>query len=45
MLRCPLDERFHHYGYEDVLFGESHYRRSVITIVHIDNPLAYQMTS
>lgn len=37
MLANPFDERFHHYGYEDVLFGKE-LRKAGITIAHIDNP-------
>lgn len=38
MLGHPFDERFLHYGYEDVLFGKQ-LRQSGLTILHIDNPL------
>ena len=38
MLSHPFDERFLHYGYEDVLFGKQ-LRQSGFTILHIDNPL------
>lgn len=38
MLSHPFDERFLHYGYEDVLFGKQ-LRQSDHTILHIDNPL------
>lgn len=37
MLFIPFDERFLHYGYEDVLFGKQLQRHGV-TISHIDNP-------
>lgn len=37
MLESPFDERFRHYGYEDVLFGKELERRG-FTIRHIDNP-------
>lgn len=40
--RCPFDERFLHYGYEDVLLGielgKQGYR-----ITHIDNPLSFEI--
>lgn len=38
MLAHPFDERFRHYGYEDVFFGKE-LRRHGITIRHIDNPV------
>lgn len=38
MLDCPFDERFRHYGYEDVFFGKSLKHRG-IAINHIDNPV------
>ena len=38
MLSHPFDERFLHYGYEDVLFGKQ-LRQNGLTILHIDNPL------
>ena len=38
MLRFPFDERFRHYGYEDVLWGKT-LRDNNIDIKHIDNPL------
>ncbi|MBP3512439.1 MAG: glycosyltransferase family 2 protein [Prevotella sp.] len=34
---CPFDERFRHYGYEDVLFGKE-LERLGFAIRHIDNP-------
>ena len=40
MLRYPLDERFKHYGYEDVLFGKT-LKEAGIEIFHIDNPLGF----
>lgn len=40
MLTHPFDERFRHYGYEDVLFGKQ-LRADRITITHIDNPLGF----
>lgn len=36
----PLDERFHRYGYEDILFGKQ-LRQAGITIAHLDNPVAF----
>ena len=38
MLQYPFDERFRHYGYEDVLLGKT-LQRHHIPILHIDNPL------
>lgn len=40
MLAHPFDERFKHYGYEDVLFGKM-LRQHHISIEHIDNPLGF----
>lgn len=40
MLQHPFDERFHHYGYEDVLFGKR-LRQAGITIAHPDNPAGF----
>lgn len=40
MLAHPFDERFHQYGYEDVLFGKA-LRKAGITIDHIDNPAGF----
>lgn len=40
MLQYPFDERFRHYGYEDVLFGKQ-LRQAGITIVHPDNPVGF----
>lgn len=40
MLKHPFDERFRHYGYEDVLLGKS-FREQRIPIAHIDNPLGF----
>lgn len=37
----PFDERFRHYGYEDVLWGKS-LRMAAVRIGHIDNPVAYK---
>ena len=40
MFAHPFDERFRHYGYEDVLFGKQ-LRADRIAITHIDNPLGF----
>ena len=40
MLAHPFDERFRHYGYEDVLFGKQ-LRTDRIAITHIDNPMGF----
>lgn len=40
MLKHPFDERFRHYGYEDVLLGKT-LRRHRVAIRHIDNPLGF----
>lgn len=40
MLAHPLDERFRHYGYEDVLFGKQ-LKAAGVGITHIDNPLVF----
>jgi glycosyltransferase involved in cell wall biosynthesis len=40
MQKCPFDERFHHYGYEDVLLGKQLRQRRTPTL-HIDNPLSF----
>ena len=40
MLDHPFDERFRHYGYEDVLLGKS-FRQQHVAIMHIDNPLGF----
>lgn len=40
MLKYPFDERFRHYGYEDVLLGKT-LRRHRVAIRHIDNPLGF----
>ena len=39
-LQHPLDERFRHYGYEDVFWGKQ-LSEAGITIHHIDNPVAF----
>ena len=36
----PFDERFRHYGYEDVLWGKQ-LRQAGITVVHLDNPAGF----
>ena len=41
MLTHPFDQRFRHYGYEDVLFGK-HMEQQGIPILHIDNPLSFE---
>ena len=40
MLSHPFDERFRHYGYEDVLFGKQ-LRAAGVSICHIDNPAGF----
>jgi len=40
LLDHPFDERFHHYGYEDVLFGKQ-LQRAGIVINHLDNPAGF----
>ena len=40
MLTHPFDERFRHYGYEDVCFGKQ-LRAAHIAITHIDNPTGF----
>lgn len=40
MLQYPFDERFRHYGYEDVLLGKT-FRQQHVPIEHIDNPLGF----
>ena len=42
MLQYPFDERFQHYGYEDVLFGKQ-MEQHAIAIIHIDNPLSFEV--
>ncbi len=39
-LQHPLDTRFRHYGYEDVLLGKE-LKKAGVPIRHIDNPLAF----
>ena len=41
MLQHPFDERFRHYGYEDVLFGKQ-LQQHAIPIHHMDNPLSFE---
>ena len=40
MLQHPFDERFRHYGYEDVLWGKQ-LRQADISITHLDNPAGF----
>ena len=40
MQKYPFDERFRHYGYEDVLLGKTFHQQH-IAIEHIDNPLGF----
>lgn len=40
MERCPFDERFSRYGYEDVLLGKQLAARGA-TVQHIDNPIGF----
>lgn len=40
MLSHPFDNRFLHYGYEDVIFGKQ-LQQSGIPILHIDNPILF----
>ena len=40
MLEHPFDERFRHYGYEDVLFGKQ-LQRAGISVTHLDNPVGF----
>ncbi len=40
MQTYPLDERFRHYGYEDVLWGKQ-LRKAGIEITHLDNPTGF----
>lgn len=42
MMQYPFDQRFRHYGYEDVLFGMT-MERLGIPICHIDNPLSFEV--
>ena len=40
ILQYPFDERFRHYGYEDVLLGKT-LRQHHVPIQHIDNPTGF----
>lgn len=40
MERCPFDERFARYGYEDVLLGKQ-LAANGVTVQHIDNPIGF----
>ena len=42
LLTHPFDERFRHYGYEDVLLGKQ-LEQAQIPITHIDNPLSFEI--
>jgi glycosyltransferase involved in cell wall biosynthesis len=42
MLEHPFDERFRHYGYEDVFFGKV-LRQHHVQIQHIDNPVGFDV--
>lgn len=42
MLRFPFDERYCHYGYEDVAFGIT-LKKNGISILHIDNPMSFEV--
>ena len=41
MTRCPFDERYRFYGYEDVAFGKV-LQENNIKICHIDNPICME---
>lgn len=41
ILAHPFDERFRHYGYEDVFLGKK-MKDHGISIVHIDNPVGFE---
>lgn len=41
MLTHPFDERYRHYGYEDVAFGIT-LKEHNISILHIDNPMGFE---
>lgn len=41
LLKHPFDERFSHYGYEDVLWGKN-LKDNHIPILHVNNPLGYE---
>lgn len=40
MMKHPFDERFRHYGYEDVLWGRQ-LQRAGVEIAHLDNPAGF----
>ena len=40
MMNHPFDERFRHYGYEDVLFGKQ-LRKDNVKIAHVENPAGF----
>lgn len=40
MLKYPFDERFRHYGYEDVFFGKQ-LRKAGFQIMHTENPVGF----
>lgn len=40
MLRITFDEKYNHYGYEDVAFGIA-LKEAGISILHIDNPMGF----
>jgi len=42
MTAHPFDDRFRHYGYEDVLLGKA-LQQEGIAIAHIDNPLSFEI--
>jgi len=42
ILQHPFDSRFHHYGYEDVLFGKALYQHDIV-LHHIDNPMSFEV--
>ena len=42
LLSHPFDERFRHYGYEDVLLGKQ-LEQAQVPIAHIDNPLSFEI--
>ncbi len=42
MIRFPFDERYNHYGYEDVAFGIT-LKENGISIHHIDNPVSFEV--
>lgn len=39
---CPFDDRFRHYGYEDVLLGIELGKRG-FKVSHVDNPLSFEL--